>query len=85
MFKSLLSVIIINKYDLNKDMTLAIENNLMADGIPVAGKIPYDETMILALLEGQTKNGFKPHGTVSYEISKIWETIKETEYELKRI
>ncbi|MFO7923794.1 MAG: ATP-binding protein [Bacteroidales bacterium] len=69
--------VIINKYDLNKDMATTIENNLKGKGIRVSGKIPYDETMILALLEGKAINEFKPGGTVAYELNRIWETIKE--------
>ncbi len=68
-------LVIINKYDLNKDMTITIENNLKGKGIKVSGKIPYDETMIRSLLEGKTINEFKPHGTIAYELSRIWEAI----------
>ncbi len=70
--------VIINKYDLNEDMTLTIKNELEGKGIKVAGKIPYDETMILALIEGKTINEFKPEGNVAYELNKIWKTINKT-------
>jgi MinD superfamily P-loop ATPase len=83
-FKTPLSVII-NKYDLNENMTISIEKKLKDKGIQVSGKIPYDETMILALLEGKTINEFKPEGTVTYELNRIWETIKTTVYEPKSI
>ncbi len=75
--------VIINKYDLNEDMTISIEKKLKDKGIQVSGKISYDETMIHALLEGKTINEFKPHGTIAYKLNRIWETIKKTVYEPK--
>jgi MinD superfamily P-loop ATPase len=77
--------VIINKYDLNNDMTITIENKLKGRGIKVAGKISYDETMICALLEGKAINEFQPYGRVSNELNRIWQTIKEFVYEPKSI
>ncbi len=70
-------LVIINKYDLNEDMTMTIEKKLKDKGIHVSGNIPYDETMIYALLEGKAINEFKPQGMVAYELDRIWETIKK--------
>ena len=55
---------------------MTIEKKLKDKVIQVSGKIPYDETMIYALLEGKVINEFKPEGTVAYELNRIWETIK---------
>ena len=77
--------VIINKYDLNEDMTLTIEKELKGKGIQVSGKIPYDETMIFALLEGKAINEFQTYGRVSNELNRIWQTIKEFVYEPKSI
>ena len=70
--------VIINKYDLNEEMTSTIENNLKNIGIPTPGRLPYDDSMVFALLEGKTVNEFEPHGTLAKELGKIWETIKMT-------
>lgn len=64
--------VIINKYDLNEDMCLIMENRLKAKGIQVLGKIPYDESMIFALLEGKTICEFIPDGLMTREIKNIW-------------
>jgi len=77
--------VIINKYDLNEDMTSTIENNLKEKGIDVTGKIPYDETMIFAQLESKTINEFEPHGLLTNELNKIWNTVKPMIYEPKSI
>lgn len=77
--------IIINKYDLNEEMTLKIENNLKDKSISVLGKIPYDESMIYALLEGKTINEFEPNGLVANELKKMWNKITTNIYELKSL
>ncbi len=70
-------LVIINKYDLNEDIAITIENSLEDKGIKVVGKIAYDEDMICALLKGKTINEFKPHGTAAQELARIWKTIRE--------
>lgn len=69
-------VVIINKYDLNEDMTMTIEKKLQEKGIRVSGRIPYEESIIYALLEGKTINVFKTKGMVAYELNRIWETVE---------
>lgn len=77
--------VIINKYDLNEDMTQIIENNLNNKGITILGRIPYDESMVYALLEGKTINEFEPNGLVANELNKMWKFISNNIYELKSI
>ncbi len=77
--------VIINKSDLNEDMTNTIEKKLNDKGIEILGKIPYDESMLYALLEGKTINEFEPHGLISNELNKMWNTITTNIYEIKSI
>ncbi|MBN2814143.1 MAG: ATP-binding protein [Bacteroidales bacterium] len=70
--------VVINKYDLNEEMTQLIEQRLDAMNIQVIGKIPYSETMVLALLEAKTINEFDPAGYIAGELTRIWETITFT-------
>lgn len=67
--------VIINKYDLNEDMSEIIESNLKKDGVDVLGKVPYDEAIIYALLEGKTINEYQADNIVSKELEKIWTKI----------
>jgi len=67
--------VIINKCDLNENMSRTIENNLTDLGIPVLGKLPYDDTIVHAMLEGKTINEFKPEGFIAKELSKMWKKI----------
>jgi MinD superfamily P-loop ATPase len=73
--------VIINKCDLNLEMTGTLENNLKSEGIPVLGKIPFDDIMICALLEGKTMIEAEPHGKISNELNKIWTTLTSLIYE----
>jgi len=77
--------VIINKYDLNEEMTYTIENKLKDKGIPILGKIPYDESMVYALLEGKTINEFESKGMVANELKIMWNKIISKIYEPKSI
>jgi MinD superfamily P-loop ATPase len=77
--------IIINKYDLNENMSGMIEHNLKEKGIEVSGKISYDEKMVRAQIEGKTINEFEPHGILANELNQIWNNVKSVIYEPKSI
>lgn len=67
--------VIINKYDLNNDLTGEIEKNLNKLGIRVIGKIPFDESVVRAMLEGKSINEFEPEGEIAQKINEIWKYI----------
>ncbi len=67
--------VIINKFDLNDEMTSTIEKKLYEKRIAVLGRIPYDESVIYALLEGRTIREHDPSGPVAVEIKRIWNLI----------
>lgn len=46
--------VIINKYDLNIDMTHIIENWCQEHGVPVVALLPYDEYVVAAMVAGKT-------------------------------
>ena len=77
--------VVINKYDLNQDMSITIENNLKDQGIQTLGKIPYDESMVYALLEGKTIQEFMPDGLLAKELDSVWNTLKHITYEPESI
>lgn len=67
--------VVINKYDLNEEMTQRIEQNLQSRNIQVLGRIPYSESMVLALLEAKTINEFDPEGWIAGELKRIWDIL----------
>ncbi len=66
--------VVVNKYDLNEDMTAEIEDYCAKNDIVLAGKIPFDEAVVKALVEGQTVIEH-PAGKARGEVIKIWNSI----------
>jgi len=61
--------LLINKYDLNKDMSGEIEDYCKKESIEVVGKIPFDENVVKAMVEGKT--------IIEYSNSDTTRAIKE--------
>ncbi len=68
----------VNKYDLNPAMTGKIEKFCREQGVPVIGKIPFDKTVVKALVEGKNIVEYA-QCAVSDEIGKIWEDLTSGE------
>ncbi|MCK4532718.1 ATP-binding protein [bacterium] len=69
--------LIINKYDLNKEMTEKIEEYCKSRDIPLIGKISFDESMVKAMIEGKTIIEYG-QGKARDEIITIWDRLKKT-------
>lgn len=67
--------LVINKYDLNTEMSRTIEDHCRAHNIPVAGKIGFDESVVKAMVEGKTIMEYKDT-KVKDEIRNIWEKVR---------
>jgi MinD superfamily P-loop ATPase len=66
----------VNKYDLNLKMTTIIEESCYQRGVPVIGRIPFDKTVVQALVEGNTVVDYAQ--CVSGDaIQRIWEELKD--------
>ncbi len=72
------AVCIINKYDLNEEMSQNIENFLEEENIDLIAKLPYDETFTKALAEAKPIVEYDKEGELSILIQKSWEEIKKT-------
>ncbi|MCK5216023.1 MAG: P-loop NTPase [Candidatus Omnitrophica bacterium] len=68
--------LIINKYTLSLDMTKQIEDYCKEINIPVAGKIPFDRTIVEAMVEGKTviENS---NGNIKEIIKNIWSNMRK--------
>jgi len=69
------SRIIINKYDLNPDMSGKIEEHCAKNGISLIGKVRFDKTVVEAMVEGKTIMEYKDT-PVKDEIRGIWEKLQ---------
>ncbi|OQX71274.1 MAG: (4Fe-4S)-binding protein [Candidatus Cloacimonas sp. 4484_275] len=70
------SVCIINKADLNKNISEKIKSFLAENEITLLAEIPYDETFTKAMIEGKTIVELS-ESNIGKIIKKSWETIKK--------
>lgn len=66
---------VINKADLNRELTKQIEMFCQEAGVPLAGKIPYDPRVIQAQLAGVPLVEYKG-GNAAAAVRKIWREVK---------
>lgn len=69
-------MVLINKYDLNKEMTGQIEIYCQEKGLVLAGNLPYDPAVTEAMIQGKTIPEWSRNG-LEVEINKIWGEIQE--------
>ena len=65
--------VVINKYDLNEDMTERIAEYCEKNGIRLAGRIPFEEAVVEAMVEGKTIMEYRD-SKAKEEVIKIWNT-----------
>lgn len=64
--------VIINKWDLNAEMTNQIDEWCNQNRIKVAGLIPFDKKMVEAMVQGKTIIEFDKTNVISMELKRIW-------------
>ncbi len=69
-------VIIVNKYDLNMDMTGRIENYCKDNNIELIGKIHFDKSVVEAMVNGKTAIEY-PAGIAKEEIIGAWQILQK--------
>jgi len=67
--------VIINKWDLNRDVADQILDWCKGNNIPVAGKLPFDKKMVDAMVQGKTITESDPENEISVGLRKIWNSI----------
>jgi len=72
---SLPAFVIINKYDLNSDMSDQIEDWCRQNRITIAGLLPFDRQMVEAMIMGKRITEFNPDNGISKKIKIIWNKI----------
>jgi MinD superfamily P-loop ATPase len=65
------SKLVINKYDLNPDMSNKIEKHCREDKIELIGKVRFDKAVVEAMVEGKTIIEYD-NSVVKDEIQSIW-------------
>ncbi len=71
---SIPAAIIVNKWDINPDMTVKIEELAAGRGVSPVGRIPYDRAFTEAQIHGRTLLEHR-RGEPAENIRKIWENV----------
>jgi MinD superfamily P-loop ATPase len=66
---------VVNKFDLNEEVSENIEKYCFENDVPVRGKIPFDKDVVSAMVAKKTVIEFS-EGAASKEIKKIWEILE---------
>jgi len=69
--------LIVNKYDLNTDMTGKIEEYCKSGGIGLVGKIPFDESVVKAMVKGKTIIEHSENSPAGKEIAAAWNFMRK--------
>jgi len=67
----------INKYDLNLELSVKMEEFCKENSMELLGKIPYNKVFTQAMMKEQTIIEFEPSGEVAGKITEMWQKIKE--------
>lgn len=68
------SLVVVNKYDLNREMTGRIEEYCASRGVEVVGRIPYDKSVTEAMI--QEKAVVELEGSpAAEEIRRVWQRV----------
>ncbi|MBU2045013.1 MAG: P-loop NTPase [Candidatus Omnitrophica bacterium] len=67
--------VVVNKYDLNSEMTDKIEQYCQDNNIDLIGEIPFDKAVVEAMVEAKTIIEYKDTA-VKDEIRRIWEKLQ---------
>jgi MinD superfamily P-loop ATPase len=74
---SIPALVIVNKWDINPEMTEEIEKDTVAGGAHPVGRIPYDRNFTVAQINGRTLVEEKT-GEAVENITTIWEKVWQT-------
>jgi MinD superfamily P-loop ATPase len=68
------ALVCINKYDINEDNTHQIERYCLSQGVEVAARIPFDNTVTKAMVAGLPVVEYS-RNSVSHQIEALWELV----------
>ncbi len=71
------TLICINKWDINPDMTLDIEDWALEKGLAVAGRLGYDRAVTKAQMEKLSVVEYDKNCRISREIMDVWKEIED--------
>ena len=66
---------VINKFDINKEITNKVESYLFDNKIPLIGRLPFNTKMVESMVHGKTIVEYVPEENISREFYSIWDKI----------
>lgn len=63
---------IINKFDIHREVSAEIEAFLSEQSIPLLGRIPFDESVVEAMVAGLSITEYAPDSEISHIVQSIW-------------
>jgi len=78
------AVVLINKHDLNPGRSGGIEGFCQSHGVPVVGRLPYDDRVTVAMTEGLTVTE-RLGGTILDEMERVWAQCKAAASGLRQV
>ncbi len=66
--------VVINKYDINPQSSDRIAAYCEREGIPILGRIRFDERMILSMVQGQPVTEYTSKG-IAQELAQVWKSL----------
>ena len=71
------AMVCVNKFDLNPDVTMAIETFAKKKNLTLVGRIPFDPVFIKAMVQGQTIFEYDGHSEAGNAVKKIWLQVEQ--------
>ena len=71
-------LVCVNKSDLNRENTKAIERLAEKEGLPMVGQIPFDPAFVESMVQGRTIIEYEPESKVGRAIKGVWRAILGT-------
>jgi len=71
---------IINKFDIHIEVSKEIEAFLAEQSIPMLGKIPFDESVVRAMVAGQSVPEYDPESEFTRIVHSAWDQIIQESY-----
>jgi len=70
---------LINKFDINTEISTEIEEFLKTINVPLLAKIPFDTIIVEAMINKKTINEFAPNSVISEKIKEVWSVLSSTD------
>jgi MinD superfamily P-loop ATPase len=71
------ALVLINKADVNPAHTANIEAYCRAQGIELVGKLPYDNVVTEAMIQGQPVTIYQPEGPMASALREVWAQMRK--------